>query len=63
MHYPDLVAAVVHHPDGRLLRELLASTVMLVFMGLTSWRMLRGAFARLRALRPRLRAAVRPESS
>ena len=53
--YPELFATVMRQlitlpflPDTRLLRELLASTLMLTFMGLMWWRMLRSLVAGLR---------------
>jgi len=56
VHYPELLAAVTKQlvtqpfpPDTHLLRELFASTLMLVFMGLMWWRMLRSIVVKLRA--------------
>ena len=54
LQYPDLLVAAIRplfdrEPDMRLLRELLASTLMLTFMGLMWWRILRSLFDGVRA--------------
>lgn len=53
--YPALLITVTQqlvtqplHPDTRLLRELFASTLMLAFMGLMWWRMLRPMLVKIR---------------